>query len=57
MIACHTKKEARHGLARYFLFYNRERLHESLGYQTPYEVYAKEQVTGNPMQASAIHLR
>ena len=52
-----TVSEARHGLARYFLFYNRERLHESLGYQTPYEVYAKEQVTGNPMQASAIHLR
>jgi putative transposase len=52
-----TVSEARHGLARYFLFYNRERLHESLGYQTPYEVYVKEQVTGNPMQASAIHLR
>jgi putative transposase len=48
--------EARSGLARYFLFYNRERLHESLGYQTPYEVYVKEQVTSNPMQASVMHL-
>jgi putative transposase len=52
-----TVSEARHGLARYFLFYNRERLHESLGYQTPYEIYVKERVTNNPMQASAIHLR
>ena len=51
-----TVSEARHGIVRYFLFYNRERLHESLGYQTPYEVYVKEQVTSNPMQASAIHL-
>jgi len=51
-----TVSEARSGLARYFLFYNTERLHESLGYQTPYEVYVKEQVTSNPMQASVIHL-
>jgi putative transposase len=51
-----TVSEARHGLARYFLFYNRERLHESLGYQTPYEVYVKERGTNNPMQASAVHL-
>jgi putative transposase len=51
-----TVSEARSGLARYFLFYNRERLHESLGYQTPYEVYVKEQVTTNPLQASVMHL-
>ena len=51
-----TVSEARHGLARYFLFYNTERLHESLGYQTPYEIYVKERVTNNPMQASTIHL-
>jgi putative transposase len=51
-----TVSEARSGLARYFLFYNRERLHESLGYQTPYEVYVKERGNNNFMQASAIHL-
>jgi putative transposase len=51
-----TVSEARNGLARYFLFYNMERLHEALGYQTPYEIYVKERVTINPMQASAMHL-
>jgi len=39
-----------------FFFYNTEQLHESLGYQTPYEVYAKERGTNNPMEASAVHL-
>ena len=50
-----TVSEARNGLAKYFLFYNTERLHESLGYQTPYEVYVKEQGKINPVQASTIH--
>lgn len=31
-----TAREAKDGLARYFHFYNTERLHESLGYRTPY---------------------
>lgn len=31
--------EARQSLARYFTFYNTRRLHESLGYATPDEVY------------------
>jgi putative transposase len=31
--------ELRRGLSRYFAFYNGERLHQSLGYQTPAEVY------------------
>ena len=31
--------DALNGLTRYFQLYNRERLHESLRYQTPYEVY------------------
>lgn len=37
-----TVAEARESLARYFLFYNTERLHESLGYWTPREVYFNE---------------
>ena len=48
--------EARNGLNNYFLFYNTERLHESLGYCTPYEIYVKQQAKINPMQASIIHL-
>jgi putative transposase len=31
--------EARAGIARYFRFYNHERLHQSLGYRTPAAVY------------------
>lgn len=34
-----TVWDARHGLARYFMFYNRERLHQALGYHTPAAVY------------------
>jgi len=34
-----TVAEARAGLASYFRFYNEERLHETLGYRTPHEVY------------------
>jgi putative transposase len=32
-------REAVESLQRFFLFYNRERIHQSLGYQTPAEVY------------------
>ena len=38
-----TVPDARCHLERYFRLYNNERLHESLGYRTPYEVYFKEQ--------------
>ena len=31
--------ELRSGLKRYFEFYNRERLHQSLDYQTPNEIH------------------
>ena len=31
--------EARAGLGEYFRFYNTKRLHQSLGYRTPYEVH------------------
>jgi putative transposase len=34
--------EARRSLERYFHFYNTERIHEALGYRTPYELYFKE---------------
>ncbi len=34
-----TVRDARDGLARYFRLYNTERLHESLGYRMPHEVY------------------
>jgi putative transposase len=34
-----TPKDAFHGLSRYFDFYNHRRLHQSLDYRTPAEVY------------------
>jgi putative transposase len=34
--------EARKRLNQYFMFYNTERIHESLGYKTPHEIYFKE---------------
>ena len=36
-----TIKEARVGIAKYINIYNKERLHQSLGYATPDEVYFK----------------
>ncbi len=51
-----TVSDARKGLSKYFLFYNMERLHESLGYKTPYEIYVKERLNINPVQASTAHL-
>lgn len=42
-----TVSEARCGLTEYFQFYNTERIHSSLEYRTPEEVYFKEQ----PLQA------
>jgi putative transposase len=34
-----TVQDARHGIGNYFYLYNNERLHQSLGYMTPAEVY------------------
>jgi len=43
--------DVRQGLLRYFPFYNRERLHTSLGNRTPYEVYFKQPIPLNLGQA------
>ncbi len=34
-----SPKEARQGINEYLRYYNRERLHQSLGYKTPEEIY------------------
>ena len=38
-----TGRDLHGGLHDYFNFYNNERLHQSLAYQTPYEVYHAQQ--------------
>jgi putative transposase len=38
-----TVAELLQGLTRYFAFYNQERIHQSLGYETPAEVYRRDQ--------------
>jgi len=51
-------KEARISLGRYFSFYNNERLHQSLGYQTPVEMYnpAPVETGGKEMVISIVTL-
>jgi putative transposase len=50
--------EAQYRIASYFQFYNTERLHESLGYRTPYEVYSGQTFNPEHMQALAtVHLK
>ena len=44
-----SPREARQALSRYFAFYNQERLHQALDYQTPAEVYFHE-VSAGQMQ-------
>ena len=41
-------KEARAGIGGYFDFYNLERPHQALGYQTPAEVFIKGKKTASP---------
>jgi putative transposase len=50
-----TIPEVRSGLAKYFLFYNQERIHESLDYRTPYELYVKDRMETESMQALTMH--
>jgi len=47
-------REARNGLGRYFHFYNTERLHETLGYRTPHEVYFGTKAVKIPFEGPRI---
>lgn len=49
-------RDARNSLQEYFHLYNRERLHESLGYRTPHEVYFGETITNSIQTDKSIHL-
>ncbi len=46
---------AKDGLGNYFQFYNTERPHQSLGNETPYEVYYKELLNTNTEAGYSIH--
>jgi len=53
-----TVSEARYCLATYFQFYNTERIHENLGYRTPYDVYFGKPFNLNHVQAyQSMHLK
>lgn len=50
--------EAHSGINTYMRFYNTQRLHESLGYRTPYEVYSNQTFHNQPRQINAkMHLQ
>jgi putative transposase len=44
---CDTIKEVRQNIRKYIIFYNQERPHQSLNYQTPDEVYFAREKTVN----------
>lgn len=50
-------RDAYNNLTRYFQLYNRERLHESLGYRTPHEVYFGKGRNNNGQADELIHLK
>lgn len=52
-----TVREARSSLERYFHFYNTVRLHSSLGYMTPHEVYFKDRDNIQKQTNYLIHLK
>lgn len=47
-----TVADARRGLKEYFHFYNTERIHESLGYKTPHEIYFDKPLDRQTKQAA-----
>ena len=49
--------EARSSLRRYFHFYNTERIHQSLGYRTPHEIYFGEDRNNNRQATESVHLK
>ena len=50
-----TVREAYRELKRYFVFYNTERLHQSLDYQTPQEVYGKRSMKESNVARESDH--
>ncbi len=51
-----TVKEAKESLDNYSRFYNNERLHQSLGYRTPEEVYTNR-IINKQKEDEIIHLK
>lgn len=49
-------RDAKKCLTRYFQLYNKERLHKSLGYRTPHEVYFGKGRNNNGQADELIHL-
>ena len=46
-------REVQAGLTEYFYFYNRERIHQSHGYQTPDEIYFATAAANEPLAIAA----
>jgi putative transposase len=51
-----TVSDARDVLDKHFSFDNMERLHESIGYKSPYDIYFREKLIINPVKISTAHL-
>jgi putative transposase len=49
-----TVADARRGIGKWVLFYNDERLHQALGYQTPREIFEAEPACGHVDNARAL---